>query len=55
MSLLHLSLALLIPTHFSCSESTCEAAEGSQAGGVRRCNGQCHQQVFIDRCFVVLL
>ena len=31
---------------FSCSESTCEAAEGSQAGGVRRCNGQCHQQVF---------
>merc|ERR1712013_377063 len=26
------------------TESTCEAAESSQAGGVRRCDGQCHQQ-----------
>ena len=45
MSLLRLSLTLLILTHFSCLESTCEAAEGSEAGGVRRRNGQCHQQV----------
>ena len=53
MSLLRLSLTLLILTHFSCLESTCEAAEGSEAGGVRRSNGQCHQQVFKDCCFVV--
>ena len=46
MSLLRLSLTLLILTQFSCLESTCEAAEGSEAGGVRRSNGQCHQQVF---------
>ena len=53
MSLLRLSLTLLILTHTSCLESTCEAAEGSEAGGVRRSNGQCHQQVFKDCCFVV--
>ena len=49
----HVSSASSHSDTFSCLESTCEAAEGSEAGGVRRSNGQCHQQVFKDCCFVV--
>ena len=31
-----------------CSEPAGETAEGFEAGGVCRCHGQCHQQVWLN-------